>query len=50
MEQLPERQILQNVPKLLILMQFMIPFMRWLVMRLDMEKHLKDFLRDTLGN
>lgn len=29
------------------LMQSMIQFMRWLAMKLDMVKHLKDYLRDT---
>ena len=32
---------LQNVLKLLTLMQSMIPFMRWLETRLDMERHSK---------
>ena len=36
--------------RLLTLTQSMIQFMRWLVMRLDMVRHSRDFLRDTLVN
>ena len=36
--------------KLLTLTQSMIQFMRWLEMRLDMVRHSRDFLRDTLVN
>ena len=41
---------LQREQKLQILMQSMIQFMRWQEMRQDTEKHLRDFLRDTLVN
>ena len=36
--------------KLLTLTQSTIQFMRWLEMRLDMVRHSRDFLRDTLVN
>ena len=41
---------LQREQKLQILMQSTIQFMRWLEMRQDMERPLRDFLRDTLVN
>ncbi len=48
--QLPVSSIWLREQKLLIWMQSMTLFMRWQGMRLDMARHLRDFLRDTLVN
>ena len=41
--QLQERLTLQREPKLQTLMRSMTPYMRWLVMRQDTEKHLRAY-------
>ena len=43
-------ELLGEELRLLTLTQSMIQFMRWLVTRLDMVRHSRDFLRDTLVN
>ena len=50
MVQQQERQILQNVQKLLTWMQSTIQYTKWLAMKLDMEKHSLVCLRDTSAN